>query len=484
MKITSTMIVLIVATLGVIAMLRTEWERKPLSPWERGWGEGARRVLEASQLPIDEVTRITLKRAGESPLVFEKSQSAKVDGAASWNQTQPFAHPMEMFSIRQLAQQALELEAIDAVEPARLSGGAGAGMSPQALGLSPPLAEIMYEWSGGSLTLRLGRRSVAGRAYLQIAGDEKMYIVSPALHERATETDPKEWRSRTIFSLVNEVGGLMEPDRIEWRNEPAKMTLRRERKTWMMAEPVRTRLDPSVRDQYLDAIARAQVSGFVFDQPAENDLSKFGLQDGRVSLTVTSNGGTTGQTIQRLIIGNRAGGPTQDYFGMIEGRPVIVRISGAVLAALFRQATDLAALTGSGVNPADVKAIAIRHGEDEVRLQRDLEKWRGASLRAGPSPAQAMPDQQMRDVNAAHAQELLEQLTQLRGTGVEFAERYPRELEVATITLHGYDGKALDTVRIIHDEQSGRWAMENGDNVLRIFPASVKLRLSAADFGL
>lgn len=463
MRIATTIIVLIVATVGVIAMVRTGWEGNQLNLRERARAPGAQRVLAASQLPIDEVSRITLKRAGESPLVFEKSPGANADGAAIWNQTQPFAHPMELFSIRQLAQQALELEAIDAVQPARLSEG----MSKESLGLSPPLAEIVYEWSGGSLALKLGRRSVAGRAYVQIAGDERIYIVSPALHERAIETDPKEWRSRTIFSLVDERGGLMEPDRIQWRNEPAKMTLTRERKTWTMIEPARTRLDAAMRDQYLDAIARAQVSGFVFDQPTEIDLAKFGLIDSRVSVTVTAADRT-----QRLIIGNRAGGAGQDYFGMIEGRPVIVRLSGAVLAALFRQPADLAALTGSGVNLADVKTITIRHRDHgELRLERDLDKWRAIA------PAE-------REITAAHAQELLEQLTQLRGTGVEFAERYPRELEVATVTLHGYDGKALDTVRIIHDEQSGRWAMENGDNVLRIFPASLKMRLSAADFGM
>ena len=469
MRFAPTIIVLLVAIVGVIAMLRIGWDGPQPQFRGRSLDTAGARLLQSSQLPVDDITRITLKRRGEAPLVFERSKKATADGTAVWNQTQPFAHPMELFSIRQLAQQALELDAIDSVALGPLNKSERPGVSRESLGLSPPLAEVVYEWSSGTLTLNLGRRSVAGRAYLQIAGNETIYIVSPLLHERALETDPKEWRSRTIFSMVTDTGALIEPDRIEWRNDPAKMALGRERKTWTMIEPTRTRLDPAMRDQYLDAVTRAQVSGFVFDQPSEDDLAKFGLKDSRVGLTVSS--GANGAVTQRLIIGNRAGGPTQDYFGIIEGRPAIVRISGAVLAALFRQPADVAALTGSSVNPADVKSITIRSGEQEVILERELEKWR----------ARKPID---KDVNPLHAQELLEQLTQLRGTGVEFLEQYPRELERAIVTLHGYDGKALDTVRIIHEEQTGRWAMENGDNVLRVFPASLKLRLSAADFEL
>lgn len=451
MKIGSTIIVLILAVAGVIAMLRI------------GWDEDGRKTLAAkslrlpgvSQLPVDELTRIRLQRAGEPAMVFERS-------GASWNQTQPFPYPMDAFAIRQLAVQARDLEVFDSLDPAALGGG----LSAETLALNPPAAEIHYEWSGGSLTLHLGRRSIAGRAYARIKGEPAIYVVDQKVHERALDMDHKEWRSRTIFA---EVG--IESHRIEWRNGPAAMALERARKQWMMSAPAQTRLDQEARDQYFDALGRAQVSGFIFDQPTENDLAKFGLKDSPVSLTIV--GGGTGETpvppTQRLIIGARAGGGTQDFFGMLEGRPVVVRLSGAVLAALFRQPQELAALTASGVVPADVKSIVVRTNEAELKLQRDLEQWH------------AMTEARAREVNAAHVQELLDQLTQLRASGVEFIE-YPRELEVAIITLHGFDGRAIDTVRVLHDEQTGRWGMENGDNVLRVYPAGLKLRLTAADF--
>ena len=32
--------------------------------------------------------------------------------------------------------------------------------------------------------------------------------------------------------------------------------------------------------------------------------------------------------------------------------------------------------------------------------------------------------------------------------------------------------------------QTGEWALENGDDVLRIFPESMRIRLTPPDFGL
>ena len=80
-------------------------------------------------------------------------------------------------------------------------------------------------------------------------------------------------------------------------------------------------------------------------------------------------------------------------------------------------------------------------------------------------------------------QELLDQLCTLQAPNVQF-KTFPRELEVATVTLYGFDGKALDTVRIAQEKTSPSTALENGDNVLRVFPQGLKLRLTAGDFRL
>jgi hypothetical protein len=155
---------------------------------------------------------------------------------------------------------------------------------------------------------------------------------------------------------------------------------------------------------------------------------------------------------------------------MVEGRPVVVRVSANTLGALFRMPQNLVEPTGSGAIAADVKSLIIRTKEAELELERELERWRAPRI-----------DNQ--EVSAAQVQELLNQLTQIRAPNVDF-RAYPHEEEVATVTFYGFDGKPIDTVRIARDQNTQRWILENGDNVLRLFPATMRLRLTAKDFGL
>ena len=76
---------------------------------------------------------------------------------------------------------------------------------------------------------------------------------------------------------------------------------------------------------------------------------------------------------------------------------------------------------------------------------------------------------------------LLDQVTARRAPAVEIRP-YPREAEVATITMYGFDARPLDTVRVARDPQTGLWVLENGDNVLRVFPAETHMPLTLADF--
>src|SRR5262249_36261559 len=152
-------------------------------------------------------------------------------------------------------------------------------------------AEVTYEWPKGKTVVQLGRQSVAGRAYVRIAGDPRIHVVGQRLHERILGMDPKEWRDRAIFRNIG-----VESERIEWTQGQAKMTLARERRTWKMLEPAATRLDTTSRDAYFDALGRAQVAGFIADQPSTDELSKFGLAEPVATLTVTG----TGSSIQRL----------------------------------------------------------------------------------------------------------------------------------------------------------------------------------------
>jgi hypothetical protein len=460
MRTTPTVVLFVMAVLGVMAVVYMERQGPA-----RVAGETVQKLLfEGDELPVDLVDRISLRRARGEAMVFERH-------GAAWAQAAPFPHPMDPFSIRQLIALAARLEAVDSVDGSPAAGAE----SLAALGLEPPLAVIEFHWStqaGGSrrsIVIRLGRLGIAGRAYLQIDGDDRVYVVNNDLHDRAVEMDVREWRDRTIF---HEVG--VDSERVAITGA-ARIELERDRKEWRMVQPVRCRLDPMARDDLFQALGRARVSGFILDQPS--DPARFGLVQPVATLTVT---GTMAayhdgavhheRREQTLRIGSRLGASRQDRFAAIDGRPVVAQVGPETLAALFRTPEALVSPTGSGMLPADVKAMVIRGPGGEFRLERHMEEWIAV-------------DEAMREVPAAAVEELLAQLTSLRAPEVALRE-YPRELEVATITLFGFDSAPKDTVRIAFDPQRGKWAMENGDNVLRIFPESLKLRLAPGDFGL
>ena len=71
---------------------------------------------------------------------------------------------------------------------------------------------------------------------------------------------------------------------------------------------------------------------------------------------------------------------------------------------------------------------------------------------------------------------LLAILTETRAPDV-VVQAFPAEMAVANVTFMGWDGRPIDTVRIAREPEGGRWALENGDGVLRILPASTVMTL-------
>jgi hypothetical protein len=381
----------------------------------------------------------------------------------------PFPHPLDPFSVKQIVSLAAEVEVVKTLDPE----GLDEALSPETLGLDPPAAELIIDWPGGSVTMRLGRRSIAGRAYMIVEGEPGMLVVGAALHDRVVDMDPKEWRDRAIFHNVG-----IDSDRVEMIGAGEDVVLMRDRKQWLMEQPIRTRLNELARDELMQMLGRAQVSGFVIDEPG--DLGRFGLDPPTASIAVTttrveSRGGEVLREpeIQRLLVGQRLFG-TDARYGMVEGRPTVVRLDEPVLRALFRQPRTLASAIASGVEPADVKSIRIDGPGGDFRLERDLERW-------------IAPDHDGVEVAPENVERLLEILTRVHAPNV-ILDAFPRENAVATITLFGYGQRPLDTVRVAYfagaTSAETRWVLENGDSVLRVFGESLQPPLAMGDYGL
>ena len=199
------------------------------------------------------------------------------------------------------------------------------------------------------------------------------------------------------------------------------------------------------------------------------DASRFGLADPAATITVRRDDGAT----ETLIIGGPAGLVSRDRFAMIEGMPMVFRIDEATLRGLLPSVLGLIEPTGSGVRPADVKSIEITAMEDFVRLERDLDQWTIEVVRGDDRVAGLASND--------YVGALIQALTSTRGTEV-IVQEFPAQLAIATVVFHGFDGQPLDAVRIAREGPSGRWALENGDGVLRLLPASTQIPLAANEW--
>lgn len=461
MKWTPTIIVLILAAISVGSLVMVS---RSDSAGSGGDDAAAGPLFTAQDLPVARINRITLRRGDDAALVFERNKDA-------WTQVEPFAFVMDPFSISRLAVDASELVAVDGVD----TSGPNA-LTAEALSLDPPEAELTFEWPEGSLALELGRRGIAGRAYLRIKGEDRIHVVGQALHDRAIEMDAREWRDRRIFHNAG-----VESDRIVRKEGELPVVLERDQRRWVMREPVVTRTDPVATNELFHAVGNAVMGGFILDQPDTRAMERFGLIPPAATFEITTERPVLdgeevtriGET-QRLLVGSAIGAGSLERFGMIEGQPVVFRLTVPVLQALFARPKHLADPTACGVQPADVMSMRIRGQSGEFDLRRDLDRWLAPN--AGPAGEDL-------ELHGPQVDELLDQLTSLRAPLVEIMD-YPSDLEVATITLYGSGMRPLDTVRIARELDTGRWALENGDNVLRIFPESLSMRLTPEDFGL
>ena len=284
-------------------------------------------------------------------------------------------------------------------------------------------------------------------------------MVGDGLHTRAVEDDPRNWRSRQLFPGRSEVDG------IEIMNGEVSIQLNREGRRWVMNAPVSTRADTEAVERMLGVIDRTEHDGFIVDTP--DALDGFGLDQpvARVSIR-------RGDGLESLLIGNPSGLVGRGRYAMVEGVPTVLRIEETTLRGLLPPVVSFIDPVPSGVSGGDVKSIEIvpRSG-GSVYLERDLNRWRIERTQAGASTADTgFADSEVVD-------ELLNLLADNRAPEV-IVQAFPGEMAQANVTFLGWDGQPIDTVRIAREPDEGRWALDNGDGVLRVLPASAGLPLS------
>jgi hypothetical protein len=421
--------------------------------WAGRDGEATRPVASgprpflAEPLDPDAIGRVELRRADEPAMVFVREGS-------EWWMVEPFRHPMDPFSMRQVG---VALASAPRVREATEGDRA-------AMGLAPPRATLVVVAGDRREEIEIGRRGLAGRGFLARKG-EPPAVADAALQERLLEMDPKEWRSRRLFPA-----GERGPDAIraiEWTRGESRIRLERDGSAWKVVAPLSARGDRPRIEDLVAAFGRIESEGFLFDAP--DSLEPYGLHRPVARIAVEAVDAALDRAV---LVGSPVGLSSTARHAMVEGVPAVVRLGAAAQSTLFPPLEVLVDPVASGVRAEDVKKIEIRRPDGTLELLRGDDGWTLTTLAADGTPVSSGP------ADRVAVARLLASLVAERAPEIKIAE-FPRELEVATIVLFGFDLAPRDIVRVARDPQSGRFALENGDGVVRLHPAALPLGLEA-----
>jgi len=425
---------------------------RALSRDESAVATGRAPLVAADAIDPEKLAQVVVEREGQ------RFRYEFRDGG--WWQVEPIRHPVDGWSIRQLATRVLKTEAVRTV-----------GATDEALrdvGLAPPAGrlELREQGEGGaagrSLVIELGKRSLAGRAYARPASGE-IAVIDGTLHEIVLERDPREFRRREIFPDLAAI------DEAVFASGPNTVRLVRDGRAYRLESPVRTRADRVQSEEFVDALKRAKSAGFVTDSPS--DLAIYGLSPASATVEVR-----VGSATQRLLIGDPVSIGAQDRFGMVEGTPSVVRVPATALATIIPRYERLIDATATAVRAQDIGAIDIDAAGAYLALRRGTDAW------TAELGARGSAEVRKGRVSKEAVERLLGALTTARAGSVQVAA-FPAERAVATIVLRGFAGEALDTVRVAREQPEGgsaRTLLENGDGVLRVH-GEIDLPISAAE---
>lgn len=400
------------------------------------------------EIPVEQVDRLMLERPGAPTLEFVRS-------ADGWSQAVPFVHPADAAAIRMVIDAFASLGSTRAVDPASLDPEARV-----ALGLDPARARVTVAWPGGSRTVVLGRRTVAGRAWARVDGRADAASVDAGLHAIALEDDPRQWRSSRLHDAAS-----ADVARLELRYGPApgqQLVIARSGGAWRSEAPFSTRIDAEAVRGYLDALLRADADAFVADEP--KDLAAFGLASPERAVRLRASGDAVSD-VGLIEVGVPVAEGAQERFGRIDGRPAVVQLGPRALAALFPPPAFFIDPRGCAAVPADVRRIEFVPPDGSAALpwaaERSLDAW---TLRVGSAADAAVTVPADRE----RVRRLLAQLCEARAPAIAF-QQAPKELVLGTFRLVGAGDLPIAEVRVAR-EQAGQWALDGLDGVLRVHP--------------
>ncbi|MBI1368207.1 MAG: DUF4340 domain-containing protein [Planctomycetes bacterium] len=400
MNIKTTLIVLLIAVALAVYFIVVEPKTTTTQQREEQASqqpaESGTLLLAADAFPADKIKTIRIDKPGQPQVVIEKI-------GEDWTQTAPVRFKLQSWQVKPFVDQAKALRYTSTFKPADRS------VKLDTLGLDSPLAKITYEGDGFKpVTLTLGSRAAAGRAYLTTDTPSEtalVYVVDDALHQTAQQKNVRDMRDRSLASF--EPG---QARRIELKRDDLDLTLMERDTRWVITSPVTGRADRDKANNLIRALTSASVSDFVADNPA--NLAAFGLDKPAIELAVDvanpapapapdagkkdeKTPAKPAQTVTTHVL--KIGAPTDlgktKYFAMLDDVPAVFSLGKADVDKLNVKVDDVRdpKLTSALID--DAREITIKTGDNTLHMIKNP-----AWAFADPKPPYELDGQRMSEL--------------------------------------------------------------------------------------
>ncbi|MEE9404265.1 MAG: DUF4340 domain-containing protein, partial [Algisphaera sp.] len=338
--------------------------------------------------------------------------------------------------------------------------------------------------------LLLGRREVAGTAWLGLEGDENAYLVDPTLHIAAQSATPQAWRTDRLRAPdADHVAQLT----LQQRGQPAAnnvvLTRASEGWHWGLTSRDAPRADRDAATALAGIAHELRVLEFTND--ASERLAGFGLTDPVATLTLQSAKGSTPQpstTGETCIL--RLGRPAQSIAGQptryatysfsnTQASSVVFQIAEASVALLLAPASQFRDARLVTADAHSTIGLRVDHADG-----RSIELARTHSTETSSLYQFVEPDAK-RSADATWGEAWFNTL--LKSTATEFCPAPPEaQAPLATVTLRRTADR-IEHVRLYADRE-GRHdvllAVRENEPIAAIMPADTLSPLFAAPITL
>ena len=260
-KTTVVLLVALIVCLGYIVFFHTDWfSRRPTAIEETGT------FLTPE---VGRVQRLVLARPGSPQIVFIRR-----DG--KWHLAEPVDAPADAEQVNETVTTVATLRYV------RKYAREDPDFPKDDLTyLSAPLRTVTFtDDRDVTRTLRVGRNEpLSRRTYVQLDGDDRVYVVDTDLIESLRKTANEYRRTRvTEFDTGNAV-------RVHVRGERSYRLIKLGQE-WSLHEPIDARADQQKVWSLLRKISQVSAEKFVNDAPTAEDLAGYGLGQPRLAVTV------------------------------------------------------------------------------------------------------------------------------------------------------------------------------------------------------